>query len=245
MKNVKTKTKEISKKASINTQTRLENLQRLQNIYKEIDYISNQGDLTAAFKDDTKRKAIFATFTDIAHNFKGIANSNDSEVLALFSEQEKRQITGTRNVSAHGSENVAINAAIKYVKFTLVPLKAKILAFVSDGISGVKAMENKIGKKQKVVRLICTFAMGILCLFLVLLISGKIANIDKGDIVFFIAFFGISCFMLYGIFNSNGQNFTNNDFFTDDTSVMKNLEKLDPTAYNPAYSNEPHNIYHH
>ena len=85
--NIKTKANETNKKASISTQTRLENLQRLENIYKEIEYISKQGELTAAFKDDTKSKALFATFTDIAHNFKGIQNSGGASPMNTRFEQ--------------------------------------------------------------------------------------------------------------------------------------------------------------
>ena len=222
MKNIKTKTNETNKKASISTQTRLENLQRLQNIYKEIEYIGKQGDLTAAFKDDTKRKAIFATFTDIAHNFKGIANSNDSEVLALFSEQEKRQITGTRNVSAHGSENVAINAAIKYVKFTLVPLKTKILAFVSGKAAINKARKTKTksrSRRRKVVFCVC------FCLTLLGVVLNSIYP-NSAFIGVFLIVAGVFT-LIVGSFLGLGSNSKGTNALTDD-GLPKNHADSNP-----------------
>lgn len=257
MKNVKTKTKETNKKASINTQTRLENLQRLQNIYKEIEYIGKQGDLAVAFKDDTKRKAIFATFTDIAHNFKGIANSNDSEVLALFSEQEKRQITGTRNVSAHGSENVAINAAIKYVKFTLAPLKAKILAFVSGKAAANKAQKTKIKGQTKNKK----SWNGVLFVAFVIAVSLGFVIFKMFSGLHFIAYMFMIVFLFVinvivltekneKITNENGLEHTNKNYDTINVNSLKQDFIHDPqyssfagNVYNEAYKNSHPNLF--
>ncbi len=182
-------------------------MQRLQNIYKEIEYISKQGDLAAAFKDDTKRKAIFATFTDIAHNFKGIANSNDSEILALFSEQEKRQITGTRNVSAHGSENVAINAAIKYVKFTLVPLGERIGAFLNNvNLRVERGSENKASNNRAFWVFVAFAVIAPFFLLMFVLLIGEMLFLRNLSPMWFVGGVFVVCMALAALTAKGGKN---------------------------------------
>ncbi len=105
----------------VNNEVRAENIQRLNKIYKDIDYINTQtaDGIDSALNDETKRKAIYNTIGDIAEALKRVSKSGDSDIIALFNQDDLKRIIGTRNFIAHNDDNVSRSKVANVIKYDL------------------------------------------------------------------------------------------------------------------------------
>ncbi|MCD8212908.1 MAG: DUF86 domain-containing protein [Campylobacter sp.] len=94
-------------------------MQRLKKISQKITSILNKcenGISEALSDEDVLQPAIMMQFVNIDELIKGIQESNDLEALALFSKEEIKSFSKTRNIASHEYEEVnyeLINMAIK------------------------------------------------------------------------------------------------------------------------------------
>lgn len=134
-----------------------ENLYKLDKIIQEIDFIFEQtkGELVQALKNETKQKAIFMSLINIKETIKNIQDSEDTEVMVIFREEDMKRLSKSRNIAAHNSQAMDLNIVTNLIRYDLPKLKQNIVNFKNNPhnfnfISKEKNTKKKILKPLEV-----------------------------------------------------------------------------------------------
>lgn len=134
-----------------------ENLYKLDKIIQEIDFIFEQtkGELVQALKNETKQKAIFMSLINIKETIKNIQDSEDTEVMVIFREEDMKRLSKSRNIAAHNSQAMDLNIVTNLIRYDLPKLKQNIVNFKNNPhnfnfISKEKSTKKKILKPLEV-----------------------------------------------------------------------------------------------
>ncbi|ERJ24059.1 DUF86 domain-containing protein [Campylobacter concisus] len=104
-------------------------VERLKKISQKIGSILNKcsgGIYEALHDEDVLQPAIMMQFVNIDALLKGIQESNDLEALAIFTKEEIRAISTTRNIASHEYERLNLELIEIAIRDYLPILKEKI-----------------------------------------------------------------------------------------------------------------------
>ena len=123
-------------------------VERLKKISQKIGSILNKcsgGIYEALHDEDVLQPAIMMQFVNIDALLKGIQESNDLEALAIFTKEEIRAISTTRNIASHEYERLNLELIEIAIRDYLPILKEKIDKTIKQKEA---CLENSTTKKR-------------------------------------------------------------------------------------------------
>ena len=150
---------ENSNIVSIDKNIRAENINKLEYILKEINYIrkqvrSNGGKIIFALNNEDSRKAIIQTMVNIYESIKKIQKTNDIDILSLFHKYELKALDTVRNITSHDSEKLNLGRLRNIINTKVVNVEKKIEVYLNS--LQESNLENETNLSEEVKKVLCS-----------------------------------------------------------------------------------------